>query len=84
MYLMALSSEFGLAMNVNNHKHTINNLHNYEHMPKFIGIRKQMWTSIDCDYCEAPYETRCKLCLITCVNRKGKTRSRCGFKKAGK
>lgn len=74
MYLMALYLEFGLTMGVNN----------YEHMPKFIGVRKAIWTSTNCDYCEAPYETRCKLCLKTCVNRKGKTRSRCGFKKAGK
>ena len=42
----------------------------WKELPNKIGMRKQKW--IDC-----------KLCLKTCVNRGGRTRGRCGFKKAG-
>lgn len=55
----------------------------YDNLPKRIGIRKQKWIDARPMYCEPPYNYACKLCLRCCVNRKGKVRNRCGFKKAG-
>lgn len=58
-------------------------MNNYDNLPKRIGMRKHMWIISDYMYCEPPYNSANKLCLRCCVNRKGKTRNRCGFKKAG-
>lgn len=54
----------------------------WEELPNKIGMRKQKWIENPDRYCEPPYNCPCKLCLKTCVNRGGKTRNRCGFKKA--
>lgn len=54
----------------------------WEELPSKIGMRKQKWIENPDRYCETPYNYNCKLCLKTCVNRGGKTRGRCGFKKA--
>ena len=54
----------------------------WEELPSKIGMRQQKWIENPDRYCEPPYNYNCKLCLKTCVNRGGKTRGRCGFKKA--
>lgn len=55
----------------------------WKELPNKIGMRKQKWIENSDRYCEPPYNYNCKLCLKTCVNRGGRTRGRCGFKKAG-
>lgn len=54
----------------------------WKELPSKIGMRKQKWIENLDRYCEPPYNYNCKLCLKTCVNRGGRTRGRCGFKKA--
>lgn len=47
-----------------------------------LQIAKKYPESVDPYKKDCQYNYNCKLCLKTCVNRGGKTRSRCGFKKA--